>query len=151
MGPTLNIAVERIDGDASDGDRSLLDLDPVLLNAVHPFDQHMSEFEWRQCVNCSTRFPGLSLNQASMCSTCVRNPRLFTAENNMDPGEVPALFSCLSVIEQLLIAQIHPVVSVYRPASGQLSYSGTVINFLQNVHSFAKSLPHPVGNLRELL
>ena len=101
----------------------------------------MALFEWKECSNCHERFPGLPLNIQGHCKVCQRNPQLLTAENNMDPGRVPSVFHSLSMIEQLLIAQIHPVVSVYRLRGGKFAYSGNVINFPQDVHSFARSLP----------
>jgi hypothetical protein len=58
----------------------------------------------------------------------------------MDPGDVPEELATLSMIEQLLIARIHPVVSVYRVKGQQYKYSGNIINFPKNVTKFAKTL-----------
>ncbi|CAG8809976.1 16881_t:CDS:2, partial [Dentiscutata erythropus] len=50
----------------------------------------------------------------------------------------------LTKIEEMLIAQVFPVMSVYRLRGGQLGYRGNVINFLQDVREFTTRLPrHP--------
>ena len=69
----------------------------------------------------------------------------------MDPGRVPIIFTTLTMIEQLLIARMYPVVSVFRLRSGQLAYSGNVINFPQDVASFAQTLPHSIADLRGIV
>lgn len=44
----------------------------------------------------------------------------------------------------MLIARIHPVISIYRIRGGQYAYSGNVINFEQHINKFIKKLPtHP--------
>ena len=47
--------------------------------------------------------------------------------------DVPDELKDLSYIEQMLIAQIHFVVSLYRINSVQLENTGNVINFKQNM------------------
>jgi len=62
----------------------------------------------------------------------------------MDPGEVPEELKELSEIEEMLIAQVFVVMSVYRLRGGQNGYRGNVINFPQDIHEFTKQLPrHP--------
>ena len=111
----------------------------------------MDSFQWERCNNCLERFPGLNVDQAGRCRTCKRNPQYLTQHNNMNPGPVPHCFTDLSMIEQLLIARIHPVVSVFRLRSGQLSYSGNVINFPQDVSTFAQTLPHAISDLKGII
>ncbi|KAK3933276.1 ATP-dependent DNA helicase [Frankliniella fusca] len=66
-------------------------------------------------------------------------------------GEVPPELDNLSFIEQLVIARVHPVVSVYRLKSGQRAFSGHVINFRQDVYEFAKVLPHSLTTVKGLV
>lgn len=62
----------------------------------------------------------------------------------MDPGEVPPELQGLTYIEEMLIAQIHPVISIYRLKGGQFGHSGNVINFRQNIQQYITKLPlHP--------
>ena len=44
------------------------------------------------CTTCMEKFPGLRVNSHSFCLRCSRDkksPKMFSAENNMHPGEVP--------------------------------------------------------------
>ena len=65
-------------------------------------------------------------------------PKRFSAENFMDPGEVPDELKSLTEIEEMIIAQVFTVMTVYRLRSGQNGYSGNVINFSQDVEAFTK-------------
>ncbi|XP_067930923.1 uncharacterized protein [Watersipora subatra] len=60
----------------------------------------------------------------------------------MDPGPSVELLSSLTLIEQLLIAQVNPTMSIFRlPLGGQFGFRGHVINFSQNVNDFVINLP----------
>ena len=48
----------------------------------------------------------------------------------------------LTPLEELLIAKVHPVLSVYKTKGQQLHYEGHVINFPQDVKSFSRRLPN---------
>ena len=59
------------------------------------------------------------------CSRCKgdKKPcRLYSAENDMDPGSVPAELQGLSEVEELLIARVFPILSIYRKHGGQRGY-----------------------------
>ena len=59
----------------------------------------------------------------------------------MDPGNVPDQLQNLTQVEELLIASVVPMMSVYRLPHGQSGYSGHVLNLPQDVSSFACKLP----------
>ena len=64
----------------------------------------------------------------------------------MDPGEVPEELQDLTEIEEMLIAKVFTVMSVYRLRGGQYGYRGNVINFPQDIQEFAERLPrHPLS------
>lgn len=50
----------------------------------------------------------------------------------------------LTYIEEQLIAQVHPILSVYRIRGGQYGYRGQVINFPQDVNELGTELPHAI-------
>ena len=52
------------------------------------------------------------------CHTDTKTPKKFSADNNMDPGEVPEELQGLTDIEEMLIAQVFTVMSVYRLRGG---------------------------------
>ncbi len=58
-----------------------------------------------------------------------KSPKKFSADNNMDPGDVSDELEGLTEIEEMLIAQVFTVMSVYRLQGGQNRYRGNVINF----------------------
>ncbi|KAI3899769.1 hypothetical protein MKW92_052622 [Papaver armeniacum] len=69
----------------------------------------------------------------------------------MVPGDVPEELSRLTDLEKILIARIHPVMSVYRVKGQQYKYGGNVINFVQDVNVIAKVLPCKPKDLSAIL
>lgn len=60
----------------------------------------------------------------------------------MDPGPLPHCLSQLTDTEEQLIGRIKPIMSInILKVGGQLSYSGSVINFMQETNEIAKKLP----------
>uniref|UniRef100_A0ABD2VSF2 DUF6570 domain-containing protein n=1 Tax=Trichogramma kaykai TaxID=54128 RepID=A0ABD2VSF2_9HYME len=51
----------------------------------------------------------------------------------------------------MLISRVHPVVSLYRINGGQYAYSGSVMNFTQNIHEYIDTLPMNVKELTTIL
>ncbi|CAG8668030.1 15340_t:CDS:2 [Cetraspora pellucida] len=62
------------------------------------------------------------------CSSERITPKRFSSENDMDPEEVPEELQNLTEIEEMLIAQVFPVMSVYRLCGGQ--YGPSSLNIL---------------------
>jgi hypothetical protein len=106
----------------------------------------MFSMEVRNCKFCKEKF----LIRGKSKFKCIHGAKKclnFTEQNYMDPGRVPNELLGLSYIEEQLIARVHAVVSVTKLKGHQYGYSGNVINFAQDVKSFAKKLPH---NIKEL-
>jgi len=118
-------------------------------NLLKLFHNKVDEFEHALCFTCNERFSSIVLSKGERkeCRRChfeKKSPKKFSAENNMDPGEMPDELQGLSEIEEMLIAQVFPVMSVYRLRGGQHGYHRNVINFPQNVQELAAKLPrHP--------
>uniref|UniRef100_A0A1X7VRX9 DUF6570 domain-containing protein n=1 Tax=Amphimedon queenslandica TaxID=400682 RepID=A0A1X7VRX9_AMPQE len=88
------------------------------------------------------------------CRRCAHDrhiPKLFSKGNNMDPGTVPTQLQGLSQAEELLISAVLPVMSIYKLPHGQYGYSGHVIDFPQDVQSFATSLPCLAAGIRRVV
>ena len=101
------------------------------------------------CVVCCEAWP-LPLNSRKqklktfVCSRCTRdqgNVKKFSAENNMIPSPVPKELHGLTQIEEMLIARVFPVFSLYTKPGGQRAYKGHCINSPQNIQHLADSLP----------
>src|SRR5947209_1838584 len=66
-------------------------------------------------------------------------------------GEVLQELKDLTDVEEMLIAQVFPVISVYTLPGGQHAYRGNIINFPQDVQEFASRLPHDPSSLDLLI
>ena len=83
------------------------------------------------------------------------NPSRFGPANDMDPGtvcsalrtaslileKIPIQLKGLTQLEQMLIARVNPVMTVYTVKGGQRKGSKHVINFPQNISRLASVLP----------
>ena len=93
------------------------------------FHSSMNNLEHRQCVTCKETRPtkqGLALPRYE-CLRCKRdkgNPKLFSQENDMDPGLLPLEFQDLTDIEEMVIARAFPIMSVYRKHGCYRGYKG---------------------------
>lgn len=114
------------------------------------FDKELSKIKIIRCSTCAKGHPELRLING-ICRNCSKRDGLFSAENDMDIGEVPLELMDLTMIEQILIARIHPVISLYKIRGSQLAYSGNVINFRKEVSSIASVLPHDLATLDTLM
>src|SRR5205823_4880137 len=95
---------------------------PICINRFPPNDLVVEEV---CCLVCNERFLPINLVVREFCRRCYadKNPvKKFSAANNMDPGDVPEELQDLTEIEEMLIAQIFPIVSVYCLRGGQYSY-----------------------------
>jgi len=124
----------------------LVDYSPVMVNCGNEFDRKVAAIVTRDCSTCLRSSAELNIDSVSnSCSTCrkvrVGEINKFSAANNMDPGVVPVELQNLSYIEQMLIAQVHPVVSLYRVKGNQYKYGGNVISFRQNIEEYIGILP----------
>jgi predicted Zn-ribbon and HTH transcriptional regulator len=57
------------------------------------FHRELSEINVPTCTICDETFPGMAVNKKSECIRCTRDkraPKLFSADNDMHPGAVPA-------------------------------------------------------------
>ena len=81
------------------------------------------------------------------CKRCTKDPITFSKRNGMDPGAVPEALNGLTQVEQLLIAQIIPMMTIVRLSSGgQFGYRGNVINLPQDLPSLVTTLPRRVSD-----
>ena len=105
-------------------------------------------------VSREVSWPTLEIKYSTqMCKQCTNDQEngcvgLLTSNNNMNPGRVPPPLKDLSVVEEMLIAQIEPMMHIFRfPAGRQFEHRGHVLNLLQNVQSVLTLLPRTNSNL----
>ena len=95
------------------------------------FRTEVNKLQYEICPACNERFPSITL-VIGMCRCCYNDKndiKKFSAANNMDPGDVPKELKDLTEIEEMLISQTFPIISVYYLRGGQYAYSENVINF----------------------
>ena len=72
---------------------------------------------------------------------------MYSKESLQHLGERHELLSNLTWFEGLLIARVHPVISVVTlTATGQLCYAGHVCNYFQKSFEWFQELPARIGN-----
>ncbi|KAK3921567.1 LOW QUALITY PROTEIN: putative LRR receptor-like serine/threonine-protein kinase [Frankliniella fusca] len=108
-------------------------------------EKKLEDFKLTECVTCDTFFWSIHAN-----CYCTSHSSVLTTEL-MKIGEIPPELTGLSYVEELLIAKVHPMISIYRLKGGQYGFRGNVINFRQDVSSFAKQLPHSLAVLKGLI
>ncbi len=91
--------------------------DKVVKEKMDKFHHEMSSIESTMCIVCSEKFPGTKM--ASLSTTCIRcyrdtaNPKLYSSENNMNPGAVPnELQVCDINLNFLLYYRTNPLKSL---------------------------------------
>ncbi|CAG8734746.1 5060_t:CDS:1, partial [Gigaspora rosea] len=117
------------------------------------FRDEINKCVHRYCPICKERFTLITLvkGEYRRCYTEKGEIKKFSFANNMDPDILPEELTGLTKIEEMLIAQIFPVVSIYYLRSGQYAYHGNVINFSQDVNEFVTQLPRHSSSLRILV
>lgn len=78
-------------------------------------------------------------------------PKMFSEENDMIPGNPPDWAQDLTQIEEMLCSPILCMMSIFTLKGGQYGYSGNIINFPQDVIQIAESLPRTPSSLPIIL
>ena len=66
--------------------------DPFTVSKMTEFHKNLMRLEAVQCLLCLAKFPTLKVDEAGVCARCNGDkhiPKLYCAQNNMDPGPVP--------------------------------------------------------------
>ena len=126
-------------------------------NKIAAFHDTLNSLEQRQCVSCKETWPtgqGLNAQRYIECLRCKRDKeatKLFSSQNDMDPGTVPNELKNLTEIEEMRIARACTIMCVYRKHGGQRGYKGHVLNFPKDIQNFFPRLPPSVAELPFLI
>jgi hypothetical protein len=99
------------------------------------------------CSRCKARWFSMDLKD-QVCHACFlrdkgsKTPFLMSAENRMDPGELPAYLPALTQVEEMIIARSHVQIMVFRYRGHQYHYSGHCVSFMQNTVKTVDMLPN---------
>ena len=108
---------------------------------LNRFHESMSSLQFATCELCHEAWPTMKVrvrNNLHVCDRCHRHksiPKLFSSQNNAVPGPVPECLSQLSVVEEMLIPQIAPMMQTYELPFGKNGYRGHVLNLSQDIQS----------------
>ena len=86
----------------------------------------------------------MSRSSKGACQRCANEKseiKMFSTANNMNPGDVPAALSGLTLAEELLIGMLSPCINVHMLNHGGLASSGHCVTFPQAVDEPAKIFP----------
>ena len=91
---------------------------------MNQFHHKQNQWQHRKCSVCNEQWPVRTrLNtDPYICIQCQcdkHSPKLFSAENDMDPGYVPLCLEGMTQIEKMLIARAGPNMTVYHKHGGQ--------------------------------
>ncbi|XP_012143156.1 uncharacterized protein LOC105662771 [Megachile rotundata] len=109
----------------------------------------VNRISFATCNSCPRKIlnPMQLHTRCKVCSSA--NSSLFV-NNNMDPGSVPFELACLTNVEELLIARIHPVICYFKIRGGQTGYKDNVINFRQDITGLCDTLLPTDNELRTI-
>lgn len=126
---------------------------PWVKEEIMRFHRNVREYYSLYCNNCSELWP----TTKSKCETCELYGQKFNTTNDMNPLHNNLELSIktdlydLTMIEEMLISPILPIMSIYRLSGGQLVSKGSVINFKQDITSIVTSLPRLINDLPVLV
>jgi len=122
---------------------------PSDIECAQLFENDMKNLKLYTCKECKEI--SLSIGNQTNC-VHLKQCWKYSELNDMDPGDIPDELQNLSFVEEALIARVHPIISVFKlKGHHQFGYRGNVINFVQDVNSFAKKLPHNIDDLQSII
>ena len=129
---------------------------PWTNEAMSCFHLQQSKWQHRLCSVCHELWPTRVSDKSSvyMCTRCKRDkgePKIYSEDNDMNPGNIPDCLVGLTQVEEMLIARACPIMCVYRKHGGQRGYKGHVVNLPQDIKGFLKDLPCSIHDLPVLV
>ncbi|CAG8494159.1 7358_t:CDS:2 [Cetraspora pellucida] len=113
-------------------------------NFLKKFCDTVTELKYNYCPICKECFLSITLNyKTGNCNKCSRDkliPKRFSLENDMDSEEVPSELPHLSQVEEMLISQVLPMLTIFNLRGGQLEYRGHLFDELDKIVLHSKTL-----------
>src|SRR5271155_2705757 len=115
--------------------------------SIQNFNRAMEQVKMESCSRCKERWFCMDLKN-DVCHRCFnrdkgnKTPFLMSADNEMDPGEVPAHLPELTQVEEMIIAWSHVQMMLHRYRGHQYHYSGHCVSFMQNAVKTVDMLPN---------
>lgn len=122
----------------------LMTLNITVMDCIRDLELEQMSYKFGFCETCKERRLEMKMASATLCSRCSRDNSvvpMFSAANNMDPGEVPVQLANLTIIEQQLICRLSPAIQVHMLKHGGIAANGHCVTFPQNVNEPSQILP----------
>ena len=118
---------------------------------MQDFQETVYSYNQQHCIICKELWPIQGTQQQPYtCSRCSKespNSHKFGKDNDMIrdmthvPPEIALELRKLTMVEEMLLSPVHPIMSVYRLPSGGNVSRGYVANFKQDSVTFIKQIP----------
>jgi hypothetical protein len=122
-------------------------LPPDQWKLIQDFHTALDGVKMEFCTRCRERWFSMGL-RGEICDACflrdkgAQSPFLMSADNQMDPGEIPDHLPVLTQVEEMIIARSHVQMLVHRYRGHQYHYSGHCVSFMQNNIKTVDMLPN---------
>lgn len=114
------------------------------MDSIRAFELQQMAYSFKFCTICHERRLDMKMATSENCERCYRDKqgiKMYSKENNMDPGKVPEELKDLTIIEQQLISRISPCINVHMLNHGGIASSGHCVTFPQEINEPAKIFP----------
>lgn len=116
------------------------------LDAIRAFECEQMAYSFNSCSVCHERRLEMKMASKStcICQRCHKDKgpvKMFSKENNMDPGVLPDELKSLTLVEQQLICKISPCINVHMLNHGGIAANGHCVSFPQAVDEPAQIFP----------
>jgi hypothetical protein len=114
---------------------------------ITKFHAYISTIKMEECNRCNTCWFDMQL-KAGICHGCLLKDKgrqtlyFFSADNEMDPGIVPAHLLALTQIEEMVIARSHVQMIIKRYRGHQYQYTRHCVSFAQEIIKTVSILPN---------
>lgn len=117
----------------------------MALNAIRTFELTQMSYGINYCKICHERDIEMNMFNTEICKRCSLDTKnkvkMYSDENNMNPGKVPPELADLSMIEEQLICKISPCINVHMLKHGGIGSSGHCVTFPQAINEPSQIFP----------
>jgi hypothetical protein len=114
------------------------------MNSVRAFELEQMSYTFKSCDICHEVKLNMRMASLNICHRCQKDKeavKMFSTQNQMDPGIVPPELSDLTMVEQQLISRISPCINVHMLSHGGIAANGHCVTFPQAIEQPAKIFP----------
>jgi hypothetical protein len=113
------------------------------VDCIRAFELKEMNYNIYSCSICNETRIDMKIKN-NICDRCTKDKlpiKMFSTENNMDPGVVPPELKDLTIVEQQLISRISPCINLHMLKHGGLAANGHCVAFPQEVSEPGKISP----------